>query len=141
MEISALDAFKLGFMARCAEEKLVGPSLDARMEKMSAFTKKAAGDGGLATYKYTPINIDPAAMISGGMSRAWEGYKMLHALPVAAAILGGGAIGHGLGRVTEPPVHEDEMRANELANTYKLYTEKAKARRKARQYRAGASDL
>jgi hypothetical protein len=42
--------------------------------------------------------------------------------------------------MVEPRVDEDEMKAQELATTYKLYAEKAKNRKKLRQYRLGHSD-
>jgi hypothetical protein len=135
MEITAQDAFKLGFMARCAEEQLTGPALEERLEKMATFSEKTAAD--LA--KWSPIDVN--ALIGSGADKIVKGLQMVHSVPIAASIIGGSALGYGLGRAVEPPIHEDEIRAKELADTYKLYADKAKARRKLRKYRAGESEL
>lgn len=119
MEITAQDAFKLGFLARCAEEKLTGAALDARLEKVATLNKAALG---LPTAK-SITDLGP-------------GYLGLLSLPFGLSMLGGGAVGYGLGNMVEPRINDDEMRAQELAATYKLYADKARSRRKAVKYRA-----
>jgi hypothetical protein len=133
-DISAQDAFKLGFLARCAEEKLTGDDLESRLQKIAEFNEKSA----LLGVKFDPQSVNLLGTAGSGLGQALQ---MGIAVPFGASILGGGALGYGLGKVTEPRVDEDEMRAKELAATYKLYADKAKARRKVRQNRLGQSDL
>jgi hypothetical protein len=130
MDITAKDAFKLGFLTRCAQEKLTEPELDARLEKAAEISKSA-----LLGFTASPVditkNIAPAAETLMGAAKA------LLAVPPAAAIVGGGALGYGAAKMVEPEINDDEIRAQELADTYRLYAEKAKAHRKVRQYRLG----
>lgn len=128
MEITEQDAFKLGFMARCAEEKLVGPELDARLDKVAEFNKAANG-----VVTMSPIDVTKA--LGSGVQNLGAAYYAALGLPFAASILGGSAIGYGAGKLVEPPVNDDEIKSQELAATYKLYADKAKQRKKLRQYR------
>lgn len=133
MEITAQEAFKLGFLARCAEEKLAGTELEARLDKIAEFNKQA-----LNIAEWSPININK--YIGGAAATGLSGLMQLYAVPPAAAIMGGAGLGYGAAKMVEPRVDEDEMKAQELATTYKLYAEKAKNRKKLRQYRLGHSD-
>lgn len=152
MEISDKDAFKLGFMSRCAEEGLTGADLDARLAKAAEFNKTAApggGGGGASSgqlYKIAPTTISPPGI--PGISDIWNGGKQVTlayltalGIPFGGAILGGSALGYGAGKMVEPPVDDDELRAQELAATYKLYADKAKQRKKLRQYRLRDGNL
>jgi hypothetical protein len=140
MDITPQDAFKLGFLARCAEEQLTGKALDARLEKVAAFNK-GAFLGGLA--KLSPVDLTAAGanLVGSGVKHTLAGLAALYSAPPAAAILGGGALGYGTAKMVEPPIHDDEIKAQEIADTYKLYAEKAKARKKMRKYRTGAGAL
>jgi hypothetical protein len=120
MEITPKDAFKLGFLTRCAEEKLTGDALDERLTKV-------------ALVSMSPLNLDVGKMLGYGT----EAYSSLLAAPIAASILGGGALGMGAAKLVEPRIDDEEMKAQELATTYRLYAEKAKNRKKLRQYRTG----
>jgi hypothetical protein len=137
MEITAQEAFKLGFLARCAEEKLAGAELEARLEKIAEFNKQAAGLADLINL--SPINLGLGS-IGWGARKSLAGLAQLYAVPPAAAIMGGSALGYGAAKMVEPRVDDDEMKAQELATTYKLYAEKAKNRKKLRQYRLGHTD-
>lgn len=134
MEITAQEAFKLGFLARCAEEKLAGAELEARLDKIAEFNKQA-----LDVAKWSPIDIGLGSLY-GGAKNTLSALAQLYAVPPAAAIMGGAGLGYGAAKMVEPRVDEDEMKAQELATTYKLYAEKAKNRKKLRQYRLGHSD-
>lgn len=59
---------------------------------------------------------------------------LLGAIP-AAGLVAGGALGHGLAKFQEPNVSDDEIKAKELASTYKTYTDRLKSRRMYQQYR------
>jgi hypothetical protein len=131
MDINEQDAFKLGFLARCAEEKLTGTALEARLEKVAEFNKSALIGLDLKPSTVTPTDIGGAL---------WNGLSAVWALPHAASIIGGAGLGYGAAKMVEPAVHDDEIRAQELINTYKLYADKAKNRKKVRQYRLGQSE-
>jgi hypothetical protein len=134
MEITAQDAFKLGFLTRCAEEQLTGEALDARLDKVAEFNKRA---GGLYEYKPTSVSLPGTSEIAA-LTKPLVGWaQSMYALPFAASILGGSGLGYGAAKMMEPQISEDEIKAQELADTYRLYAEKAKARKKVRQYRLG----
>lgn len=103
------EAFKLGFLTRCAEEGLTGEKLEARLAAVEALNK----EGSTAT--------------NAGLA--------LLGLPIGLGLVGGGALGYGAAKLQEPALDEDEIKAREIANTYKVFAERAKARRKLRQYR------
>lgn len=121
MELSEQDAFKLGFLARCAEEKLTGAALDARLEKAAAI-KDWASPG-----------LNRAA---SGLSDITGAYLAAATVPFGLSILGGGALGYGAAKMVEPKINDDEIKAREIADMYRLYADKAKSRRKAVKYRA-----
>jgi hypothetical protein len=128
MEITEQDAFKLGFLTRCAEEKLTGADLDARLEKVAELNKKAAwGDGLLSSLGLSGIQ--------GGLKDSLLAYGAALSIPFGASILGGSALGYGAGKMVEPTINDDELKTRELVDTYKLYADKAKSRRKAVKYR------
>jgi hypothetical protein len=113
MSDAAKDAFKLGFLTRCAEEGLTGEALAARLSRVAEFNEKTAGIlGDLAT-------------AAGGAA----------ALPVAGSLLAGGTLGYGAAKLTAPKLDEDEMKSQELINTYKVMAARARSRRKLREYR------
>lgn len=128
MEITEQDAFKLGFLTRCAEEKLTGEALNTRLEKVAKLNKTAWGEGIAGLMPYSD-------KIVPGLKDMGLAYAGLLSLPFAASIVGGGALGYGAGTMMEPRINEDEIRAKELADTYKMYADKAKNRRKAVKYR------
>jgi hypothetical protein len=129
MDITEKEAFRLGFLARCAEEKLSGAALDARLEKAAE-----------SPVKFSPVDLGVPSLAAGGKSLLDSAWGML-GLPFGMSILAGGGLGYGTAKMLEPRVDEDEVKAQELMNTYKLYADKAKARKKVRQYRTGRSEL
>lgn len=115
------EAFRLGFLTRCAEEGLTGEKLEARLAAVSELTKEGSGNWSLL-----PNEIKSTATNAG--------LAML-GLPIGFGLLGGGALGYGAAKLQEPALDEDEIKAREIANTYKVFAARAKARRKSRQYR------
>lgn len=127
MEMSEKEAFRLGFLTRCAEEGLTGSALQARIKK--AADKRA----------YTQY-ILPGLMGVGGLVMASRlfGPNLTGAaigLPAAAGLAGGAALGYGAAKVTEPDISAEDIKAQELADTYRVYAAKARANRKAQKYR------
>lgn len=109
--ISEKDAFKLGFLARCAEEQLVGPALDARIKRAA---EKQSG-----TLKDILSGLATGVGVAG-----------------AAGLAGGAGIGYGLAHATTPRISDDEIRAQELAQTYRIYADRARAKnRMKKKYR------
>lgn len=127
MEITEQDAFKLGFLTRCAEEKLTGSALEQRIEKVAALNKAAWGEGLLGSLGM--------AKLQGRLKDSLLAYGAALSIPFGASILGGSALGYGAGKMVEPTISDDEIKARELMDTYKLYADKAKSRRKAVKYR------
>lgn len=120
MSDAAKHAFKLGFLTRCAEEGLTGEKLDARLAQLE---KTAEG------WKDVISGVGDAGLAAG---------KLWYGLPIAAGLLGGGVAGWGTAKLTEPKLDEDQIKAQELAHTYRVYADRLKARRKAKEYRPGA---
>jgi len=110
MATTAKDVFKLGFLTRCAEEGLTGEALERRLglvEKVAADPAGTAGNALLALY----------------------------GVPIGLSLLGGGAAGYGAAKLTQPKISDDDIKAQELVNTYKVYTDRLRARQKAKAYR------
>ena len=120
MGLTNKEAFRLGFLARCAEEGLTGADLDTRIKK--AWFGPLAATAALGT---------GAAVASA----AHQSLPTLIGLPAALGLVGGGLAGHTIAKVTEPDVDEDDIKAQELADTYKIYAQRAAAKQKYRQYR------
>lgn len=110
MSTAAKDAFKLGFLTRCAEERLTGEKIDERLAL-----------------------LDKAANWLGSAANA--GLAVTAGLPFGLGLLGGGALGMGTAHLTQPKLSDDEIKAQELAHTYRVYADRIKARRKTKQYR------
>jgi hypothetical protein len=106
MSDTAKEAFRLGFLTRCAEEGLTAAALNERLEKVAG--------------------------VVGDIGRAAGG---LVGLPIAGSLLAGGALGYGAAKLTAPKLDEDEMKSQELIHTYKVLADRARAKRKLRSYR------
>lgn len=111
MDVDNRAAFARGFLQRCAEERLTKEAVLARIE-LAGHLKQASDPGLLSSLTGTALG-----------------------LPVLSGILGGGALGYGLAKFTEPEADLAEVRAKEIANTYRLYAQRAAARRKIKGYR------
>jgi hypothetical protein len=136
MSLTEKDAFKLGFLARCAEENLHGEALDHRILAAGAWAATEKTAEGL--FKVNPLNIGVGPTVSsvGSLAKGLGtfGAGML-TLPFAVGIPAAAGVGYGTAKMLEPDVSDEDIRAQELAATYKLYADKAKARRKSRKYR------
>lgn len=126
MDVDAREAFKQGFLQRCAEEGLTKEAFEARMEKAANPLAFAAIPAGLmAAYPY----------ISGGAKAIGAGLAGFSSLAPLAGLVGGGALGYGAAKLTEPDVDPEQVKADEIANTYKVYAQRAAARKRLKSYR------
>jgi hypothetical protein len=130
MDVTAKEAFRLGFLARCAEEGLTGDHLEARIKSAAEkkswwWTIPAAGAATLAG----------GSLLRGGIHDAVSGAGTLAGLIPAGGLLAGAGLGYGAAKLTEPNITDDDIKSQELADTYRIYAEKARANRRARQYR------
>jgi|APCry1669188879_1035177.scaffolds.fasta_scaffold05051_5 hypothetical protein len=57
-------------------------------------------------------------------------------LPAGLGLALGGGLGYGAAKMDEPEITPDDIKAQELAKTYKTYTDRLKSRRAYQQYRA-----
>jgi hypothetical protein len=137
MSLTEKDAFKLGFLTRCAEESLSGGALAQRIADAGQWAaQEKTAKNPLVTF--SPLDLGPGALARGvgglGETLTAGGLAILSAPFVAAPIAGAG-LGYGAAKMIEPGISDEDVKAQELAATYKLYADKAKARRKGRKYR------
>lgn len=111
MDVTGREAFVRGFLRRCAEEGLTKEAVALRIDA-AVRVKSADGPGWLANSVGTVVG-----------------------LPIIAGLLGGGALGYGAARLSEPDITPERVQAEELANTYKIYAQRAAAKKKMRAYR------
>jgi hypothetical protein len=133
-DLSAKEAFRLGFLTRCAEERLIGEKLTTRIKR--AAEKKS--------WIWPVLALGSAAAAGAGLGRGatkgtgdlLRGYGTMLGTAGAAGLAGGAGIGYGLAHATQPNITDDEIRAQELAQTYRIYAERARAKNKSKkQYR------
>lgn len=152
MDLDSVDvktAFKMGFVAYCADNGMSKESTAAFIEK------SAAGWGSVVR----PLldNVAKPALKNIGKGFAWaapffamdavkgvgttakELAPVLAGLGVGVPVASGLALGSGLGwgaaKLNEPDITPEDIKAKELADTYKQYTDRLQARRAYQQYR------
>jgi hypothetical protein len=115
MDVTEKEAFKLGFLRRCADEGLAGEALDSRIKAAAAVIKSGLDMNSLNT--------------------AMSGIGNVAYAPLMLATAGGGLAGHLAGKLSEPDVDEEDLKARELAAAYKAYAARARTNKKLRLYR------
>ena len=149
MPDSDKDLFKLGFLTRCAEEGLAPEEVSVRIEKASTKSASslfwraalpAAGVGLLSHVLSSGQNAANAVnTAASGFDLAGRGALALGSAAAGAGLLGGGALGYGAAKITEPTITDEDIKKQELAETYRIYAERARAKRKVRKYRPQSS--
>jgi hypothetical protein len=74
-----------------------------------------------------------------GSGTAYNAIKDIGAAQIglggAAGLAGGAGLGYGLAKLHEEDVDDDAIKAKELADTYKVYSDRLKAQKAYKQYR------
>lgn len=132
-DIDAKTAFQLGFAARCREE---GLNEKAAAER-AGFVKKANPAAWLTALQGFGSGIgkgyDAAATVLRDIGKPLA--TLAVGVPIAAGLGAGAAGGYGLAKLNEPDIDEDDIKAQELARTYKVYADRLKARQAYMKYR------
>lgn len=109
-------AFRYGFLLRCAEEGLADDEVDARLK--SANVVSDIIDSGRSMFKVVPEVAD-------------FGLKAM-AVPAAAALGVGGAAGYVLAKAREGTLDPARARKDETIAAYGAYADQVEARNRAR---------
>lgn len=112
MDVDNRAAFVQGFLQRCAEEGLTKEAVEARIASAGRFKQALDVSGTLSSLGGAALGI-----------------------PILTGVLGGGGLGYGLAKLTEPEADINEIRAKEIANTYRVYAQRAAARKRLKNYR------
>lgn len=131
------DAFKLGFLLRCAEEGCTPDEIRGRV-KTATLLKQSAGP---AITAGTGIGAKMLAKFKG-LGKAlplWAGFTQLPyyatSLGLAASAATGAGAGYGLAKLQNQDVDPEEAKRQELIAAYKLQAELARQRASRRSYR------
>lgn len=126
-------AFKLGFLARCAEEGLAGEELDMRV-KQAVHPLVWLGSAGLAALGGLAY-ATPKAVHTAATQVLPAAAGLAIGLPSAAGLLGGAALGYGAAKTTEPDISAEDIKNQELAATYRAYAARLRTRKKNHDYK------
>lgn len=116
------EAFRFGFLLRCADEGLSSEQIDARVKQASAIK---TADGIMGSWGNAP----------GALGALWDAIKSTTALGLAGSGLAGAGIGYTLANATAPSVTPEDVKQQELALAYKQQAERLRRLRKLRAYR------
>jgi hypothetical protein len=126
MDLTEKEAFRLGFLTRCAEEGLTGSELQGRIKQASAADwLLPIGTGAVGLY----------------LANRVPGAGPLVGLIPAAGLAAGAGLGYGAAKLTEPNISAEDIKAQELADTYRIYAQRARANRQAKKYRQARSSI
>jgi hypothetical protein len=142
MDFDRLDektAFKLGFATRCFEMGLEPDQVKEAMEKSAIWRHILPYLSRLRPYAGAAAT-GAGGLLSGlGIGGAFNAAKDISGLGLGlaggAGLLGGAALGYGKAKLDEDDISEDDIKAKELADTYKVYADRLKAQKAYRQYR------
>jgi len=90
---------------------------------------------------HVPYRGGGLAALRGGAGELGSSLGTLAGLPIAGGLAAGSALGWGAAKATEPDISEEDIKAQELADTYRIYANRAKANRKAHQYRVSRQHI
>jgi hypothetical protein len=120
--LSPREAFKFGFMLRCADENLTEEQTRERIKVAFANMQKTAW-------------INPFPAIGQTAKAVYPLIKGLGLLGIGGAAAAGGLGGYGLAKMTEKDVDPEEIKRQELIAAYQQQANEIRRRAKARSYR------
>lgn len=121
--LTAMEAFKVGFLARCVEDRLSPAQIQVSAEKAAALMTKSASITGL---------LSSALAAGGGAAKTMLGYGLPIAL--AAPPIAGGVLGYGLARSTDiDDTDIGEIKDREVIDELRRQTETLNRNRASRQ--------
>ena len=131
---------KLLFLEKCASEGLSADEIEAAALALINLLEKQAGDDSISgVASLNPLNWPKMLLDTGGKAidvaskGINSGLTYGVALPAAGAVSGGMLIGHTLGKATAPQQEPEEIKDQELADTYRQYA--AHLRQQAARYK------
>lgn len=110
--MEAREAFKMGFLLRCAEERLDPAQVRERVKRAGQFGDAVGGALSLGTGVFT---------------------KLLPALAVGGGALTGLTGGHALAKLQDPGYDPEEINRQELLATYDTLADELEERQRMRQ--------
>lgn len=123
--LTAKEAFKIGFLAKCAEDGLTPDQMLARVKAAKDAFEKRAFIGGL---------LGSAAGAVGGAAKTVAGYGI--PLALAAPPILGGLAGYGLAKATDvDDTDVDDIKNRELVEEYKRQAAKLQQQAAVRKYK------
>ena len=131
MDFDSIDekqAFKLGFAAYCSDQGMT-------TAEATQFAEKSAWGWGAAAAAIPGAISATGQALGHGVEAAKKLSLIGLGLPAAAGLALGGGLGYGAAKFNEPDITPEDIKAQEIAETYKRYTDRIKARRAYQQYR------
>jgi len=124
MPLTAQEAFKVGFLARCVSDGLSPDQMLSRVKQAQDMLEKRAFLGGIA---------NSAIGAAGGVAKSMAGYGIPLALLAPPAL--GGLAGYGLAKATDvDDTDVNEIKQKELVEEYQRQAEKLKRQKLVRGY-------
>jgi len=124
MALTPREAFKIGFMMRCAEDGLGPAEVQDRIQKIAAALEKQA--------VLEPLSGKTVSSSLGGLDGlARLGLGTAVTVPIGLGLLGG----YLLNRAREAEVDEEDVRTRELIDELKHWSRRARERQKAKMLR------
>lgn len=132
MAISACDAFKIGFLSRCVEDRLSPEQMLDTVKRADDLLEKTAVLGGLSHLAGKGVDLGK------GVAQSTLGIGLPLALAVPPIL--GGMAGYGLARATDlDPTDIEQIKQQELVDAYKREADKLKRQKQIREYAAAAA--
>lgn len=123
--LTAKEAFKIGFLAKCAEDGLTPDEMLSRVTQAKAAIEKRAFIGGL---------LGSAAGAVGGAAKNVAGYGI--PLALAAPPILGGLAGYGLAKATDvDDTDVEDIKNRELVEEYKRQAAKLQQQNAVRRFK------
>jgi len=124
MEITAREAFKLGFLMKCAADGLTPSQIDSRARYIAKLIKLAADAGdGIAMHELLSA-AEEKLRGSKGMSNF--GLAALGTAGVGIPLVGGWMLGSGLRKLQGDLLTKEDVRKQELINEMNALTERSR---------------